>query len=126
VYGLESQYDLLLRDTWKPDNVFFVIFVARKHQQQFVFSFSEYKIDIGHECWGTDFNMNRLAIREMPTFTSSHIVYLDPKGKFIDRVNIFGGNSINISLRDDTIKCTDWVTNTIYSTMYTTFTPILQ
>ena len=71
-------------------------------------------IDIGHECWGTDFNMNRLAIRDMPTFTSSHIVYLDPKGKIIDRVNISGGNSINISLRDDTIKCTDWVTNTIY------------
>jgi hypothetical protein len=21
------------------------------------------KVDIGHECWGTDFNMNRLAIR---------------------------------------------------------------
>jgi len=46
--------------------------------------------------------------------TSSHIVYLDPKGKLIDRVNIPYTSSPNISLRDDTIKCTDWYTNTIF------------
>ena len=57
--------------------------------------------------------MNRLAIRVKQQPTSSHIVYLDPKGKLIDRVNIPGGNSTNISLRDDTIKCTDWKTDTI-------------
>jgi len=32
----------------------------------------------------------------------------------IDRVNIPGGNSTNISLRDDTITCADWKANTIY------------
>jgi len=58
--------------------------------------------------------MNRLAIRVIPTSTSCHIVYLDPKGKLIERVNIPGENTTNISLRDDTIKCTDWDTNTIY------------
>jgi hypothetical protein len=57
---------------------------------------------------------NRLAIRVIDLPTSSHIVYLDPKGKLIDRVNIPGENSTNISLRDDTIKCTDWKVNTIY------------
>jgi hypothetical protein len=72
-------------------------------------------VDIGHECWGTDFNLNRLAIRVSHPPTSSRIVYLDPKGKLIDRVNISGEHSINISLRDDTIKCTDWKANTIYS-----------
>jgi outer membrane protein assembly factor BamB len=46
--------------------------------------------------------------------TSSHIVYLDPKGKLIDRVNIPCRNSTNISLRDDTIKCTDSKANKIY------------
>jgi sugar lactone lactonase YvrE len=71
-------------------------------------------VDIGYRCWGTDFNMNRLAIRVIDLPTSSHIVYLDPKGKLIDRVNIPGANSAHISLRDDTIKCTDWSTNTIY------------
>jgi outer membrane protein assembly factor BamB len=70
-------------------------------------------IDIGHACYGTDFNINRLAIRVIQP-QSSHIVYLDPKGKLIDRVNIPGEYSTNISLRDDTIKCTDWKTNTIY------------
>jgi hypothetical protein len=39
---------------------------------------------------------------------------LDPKGKLIDRVNIPSANSAHISLRDDTIKCTDWKANTIY------------
>ena len=71
-------------------------------------------IDIGHECWGTDFNMNRLAIRVIQPPTSSHIVYLDPKGKLIERVNIPNRNSTNISLRDDTIKCTDSTANNIY------------
>jgi hypothetical protein len=71
-------------------------------------------VDVGYECWGTDFNMNRLAIRVMQRPTPSHIVYLDDKGKLIDRVNIPGENSTNISLRDDIIKCTDWKTNTIY------------
>ena len=71
-------------------------------------------VDIGYPCYGTDFKMNRLAIRVIQQSTSSHIVYLDPKGKLIDRVNIPGGNSTNISLRDDTIKCTDCKTNTIY------------
>ena len=69
---------------------------------------------IGHQCCGTDFNLNRLAIRSIQDSTSSHIVYLDPTGKLIDRVNITGLNSTHISLRDDTIKCTDWKTNTIY------------
>ena len=73
-------------------------------------------VDIGHKCWGTDFNMNRLAIRviQLQVPTTDHIVYLDPKGKWIDRVNIPGEYSTNISLRDDTIKCTDWKTSTIY------------
>ena len=71
-------------------------------------------VDIGYRCWGTDFNMNRLAIRVIQLPTLSHIVYLDPKGKLIDRVNITGGNAAHIALRDDTIKCTDWNTNTIY------------
>ena len=71
-------------------------------------------VDVGHKCWGTDFNMNRLAIRVIQLPTSNHIVYLDPKGKLIDRVNIPDENSTSISLRDDTIKCTDWKTNTIY------------
>jgi outer membrane protein assembly factor BamB len=73
-------------------------------------------IDIGHRCYGIDFNMNRLAIRviQLPVPTRSHIVYLDPKGKLIDRINIPGEYTTNISLRDDTIKCTNWKTNTIY------------
>jgi hypothetical protein len=54
--------------------------------------------------YGIDFNMNRLAIRVIQSPTSSHIVYLDPKGKLIDRVNIPGENSTHISLRDGTIK----------------------
>ena len=70
-------------------------------------------IDIGHACYGTDFNINPLAIRVIQP-QSHHIVYLDPKGKLIDRVNIPGEYSTNISLRDDTIKCTDCKTNTIY------------
>jgi outer membrane protein assembly factor BamB len=69
---------------------------------------------IGHQCCGTDFNLNRLAIRAIQDSTSSHIVYLDPTGKLIERVNIPSANSTHISLRDDTIKCTDWKTNTIY------------
>jgi hypothetical protein len=52
--------------------------------------------------------MNRLAIRAIPRFKSSHIVNLNPEGKLIDRVNIPGWTSANISLRDGTIKCTDW------------------
>jgi hypothetical protein len=48
-------------------------------------------VDIGHKCWGTDFNMNRLAIRAIQN-TTSYIVYLDPNGKLIDRVNIPGRN----------------------------------
>jgi len=71
-------------------------------------------VDIGRECWGTNFNLNRLAIRIMQPPTSSHIVYLDPKGKLIARVSIPGENSTHISLGDDTIKCTDWKANTIY------------
>ena len=71
-------------------------------------------VDIGYLCHRTDFNMNRLAIRVMQPPISCHIVYLDPKGKLIDRVNIPGMNSTNISLRDDTINCTDSVTNMIY------------
>ena len=71
-------------------------------------------IYMGHECWGTDFNMNRLAIRVIQPPTSSHMVYLDPKGKLIDRVNIPCRNSTSISLRDDTIKCTDSKANKIY------------
>jgi outer membrane protein assembly factor BamB len=58
--------------------------------------------------------MNRLAIRAIPRFKSSHIVNLNPEGKLIDRVNIPGWTSANISLRDGTIKCTDWKTNKIY------------
>jgi hypothetical protein len=58
---------------------------------------------------------NQKYVMQPPT--SSHIVYLDPKGKLIDRVNISGLNSTNISLRDDTINCTDSVTNTIYCTL---------
>jgi outer membrane protein assembly factor BamB len=58
--------------------------------------------------------MNRLAIRGMQQPASNHMVYLDPKGKLIDRVNIPSRNSTNISLRNDTINCTEWKTNTIY------------
>ena len=54
--------------------------------------------------------MNRLAIQALPKFTSSHIVYLDPNSQLIDQVNISTGDSKNISLRDGTIKCTDWST----------------
>ena len=71
-------------------------------------------VDIGHKCWGTDFTMDRLAIRVIQRPTSNHIVYLDHKGKLIDRVKIPGNNSAHISLRDDTIQCTDWKTHTIY------------
>jgi hypothetical protein len=71
-------------------------------------------VDIGHRCYGTDFNMNRLAIRVVPKYSSSYIVYLDPEGTLIDRINISGWTSASISLRDDTIKCTDRVANTIY------------
>ena len=71
-------------------------------------------VDIGYLCYGTDFNVNRLAIRVMKPPTTSHIVYLDPKGKLIDRVNIPCRNSTSISLRDDTIKCTDSKANKIY------------
>jgi outer membrane protein assembly factor BamB len=51
---------------------------------------------------------------QMQQPASNHIVYLDPKGKLIDRVNIPSRNSPNISLRNDTINCTEWKTNTIY------------
>ena len=71
-------------------------------------------VEVGHKCFGTDFNMNRLAIRAIPAYTSSHIVNLDSKGKLIDRVNIPGSFSAHISLRDGTIKCTDWNANKIY------------
>ena len=64
-------------------------------------------VNVCHSCWGTDFTKNRLAIQALPTYTSSHIVYLDPKGQFIDRVNISTKFSRKISLRDTTIKCTD-------------------
>jgi hypothetical protein len=50
----------------------------------------------------------------IPAYISSHIVNLDPEGKLIDRAYIPGSNSTNISLRDGTIKCTEWKTNTIY------------
>jgi hypothetical protein len=72
-------------------------------------------VDIGHHCYGTDFNMNSLAIR-ISSPSMSRIVYLDTKGKLIDRVNIPVGNSkrIAISLRDGTTKCTSWKANTIY------------
>jgi hypothetical protein len=75
-------------------------------------------VDIGHKCCGTVFNMNRLAIRVIQPPTSSHIVYLDPKGKLIDRVPIVGVYSTNISLCDDTIKCTYWKSNTIHCYTY--------
>ena len=64
-------------------------------------------VNIGHECFGTDFTMDRLAIQTLPVYTSSHIVYLDPTGRLLERVNISNGFSRNISLRDGTIKCTD-------------------
>jgi hypothetical protein len=35
-------------------------------------------VDIGHECWGTDFNMNRLAIRAIQN-TTSYIVGIPEK-----------------------------------------------
>jgi hypothetical protein len=46
-------------------------------------------VDIGRECWGTNYNLNRLASRVMQPPTSSHIVYLDPNGKLIARVSMF-------------------------------------
>ena len=70
-------------------------------------------VNIGHTCYGTDFNLNRLAIRVIQP-KSSRIVYLDPKGKLIDRINIPSENSLSISLCEDTIKCKDWKTNAIY------------
>jgi hypothetical protein len=45
-----------------------------------------------------------LAIRVIQRPTSNHIVYLDHKGKLIDRVKIPGNNSAHISLRDDTSR----------------------
>jgi hypothetical protein len=71
-------------------------------------------VDVGHGCWGTDFNKNRLAIRAIPKYSHSHIVYLHSKGKWIDGIYIPGSNSTRISLRDDTVKCTDWSANMIY------------
>jgi outer membrane protein assembly factor BamB len=91
--------------------------IRNKHEVVFVNVITNRMIntvDIGHRCYGTDFNMNRLAIREIQLPTSNHIVYLDPKGELIDRVNIPSRNSTHISLRDDTIKCTDWNANAIY------------
>jgi hypothetical protein len=52
----------------------------------------------------TNFNMNRLAIRVVQQPTSSHVVYLDPKGKLIDRVNIPSANSAHISLELVTVN----------------------
>jgi len=72
------------------------------------------KVYIDHACYGTDFTMNRLAIRALQLRTSSHIVYLDPRGELIYQINIPGEHSSNILLRDGTVKCTDWDTNTIY------------
>jgi hypothetical protein len=93
--------------------------ISNKHEVVFVNVITNTiinTVDIDHQCYGTDFNMNLLAIRviQLQEPTTDHIVYLDPKGKWIDRVNIPGKYSTNISLRDDTIKCTDWKTNTIY------------
>jgi DNA-binding beta-propeller fold protein YncE len=88
-----------------------------KHKVVFVNVFTNTiinTVDIHHACFGTDFILNRLAIRTIGLYTSSHIEYLDLKGNVIDRVNIPGGrSSTRISLRDDTIKCTDWKANTI-------------
>jgi outer membrane protein assembly factor BamB len=47
-------------------------------------------------------------------FDSLPATYTFFKGTLIDRVNIPGKNATRISLRDDTIKFTDWRTNTIY------------
>jgi hypothetical protein len=60
-------------------------------------------------------NINRCTWKPNNVFfvISVIIVYLDSKGKWIDRINIPGSDSTRISLRDDTIKCTDWKTNTI-------------
>ena len=70
---------------------------------------------IGHACYGIDFTMNRLAIQAVPVFTSSRIVYLDPKGQLIEGFNISAGFSRNISLRDGTIKRTGYDTIYCYS-----------
>jgi hypothetical protein len=91
--------------------------IRDKHEVVFVNVITNtitHTVDIGHECFGTDFNMNRLAIRVKQPPTSSHIVYLDPKGNLIDRVTIPGVYATNISLCDDTIKCTYWKSNTIH------------
>ena len=42
-------------------------------------------VDVDHVCWETDFNKNHLAIRAIPKYTYSHIVYSDFKDKWIDR-----------------------------------------
>jgi outer membrane protein assembly factor BamB len=106
----------IIRFTGIPFNVSYprentvAVTILNKHEVVFVSLITNRiinTVDIGHQCYGTDFIMNRLAIQALPVFTSSHIVYLDPKGQFIERVNISNGNSKNISLRDGTIKCMD-------------------
>jgi hypothetical protein len=74
----------------------------------------------------TDFIMNRLAILVVPSFTLTHIVYLDPKGQFIDRVNISTKFSRKISLRDGTIKCTDESSVPVNRTMSFLYFPLLE
>jgi hypothetical protein len=93
-----------------------VVTIRDKHEVVFVNVITDTIINtvyIGHGCYGSDFSMNRLAIRAIQLPTSTYIVYLDLKGKLIDRVNIPGKNSARISLCDDSIKCTDWKTNRI-------------
>jgi hypothetical protein len=105
--SLQTQYILAINDYW-------ILFLCSFHHQ----------VKVQQRCLFLDQPHKRsyfyqrqflLAIRAIQDSTSSHIVYLDPAGKLIDRVNITGLNSTHISLRDDTIKCTDWKTNTIYN-----------
>ena len=113
----------IVRFSGKPYDVSYIgdnivaVTIYDKHEVVFVNVITKTiinTVDVGHECYGTDFNLNRLAIRTIQSTTPSQIVYLDPKGKLINRVTIPGVYSTNISLRDDTIKCTYWKSNKIH------------
>jgi hypothetical protein len=83
----------IVRFSGKPFNVSYTgenivaVTIWDKHEVVFVNVITNTimnTVDVGHRCYGTDFYMNRLAIRVMQPPTSSHIVYLDPKGKLIE------------------------------------------
>jgi hypothetical protein len=94
VFSNNGNYEKdIVRFSGKPFNVSYTgenivaVTIWDKHEVVFVNVITNTimnTVDVGHRCYGTDFYMNRLAIRVMQPPTSSHIVYLDPKGKLIE------------------------------------------